>query len=129
MNRGSAASSALKTAMRGASATRGTGRSVQGRALVNPQQQRAFIAPAYNLAKKVRDKKRPARRHGVEVESELPLRALRIRVVVLSLPQPVHRLRSCLEAWFVPVGGVAFAWCHRLINPSLITQKGGGLHP
>lgn len=57
MHRGNAAPSALKTAMRGASATRGTGRAVQGRAVVNPQQQRAFIAPAYNLAKKVRGKK------------------------------------------------------------------------
>lgn len=52
MNHGNA-SSALKTAMRGASAARGINRSVQGRAVVHLQQ-RTFIAPAYNLAKKVR---------------------------------------------------------------------------
>ena len=52
MNHGHA-SSALKTAMRGASAARGANRAVQRHAAVGIQQ-RTFIAPAYNLAKKVR---------------------------------------------------------------------------
>lgn len=44
-------SSALKTAMRGVAPAR---RAVQRRAVIGTQQQeRAFIAPAYNLAKKV----------------------------------------------------------------------------
>lgn len=56
MNHGNA-TSALKTAMRGASAARGANRAVQGRtaaAATASVQQRTFIAPAYNLAKKVR---------------------------------------------------------------------------
>ncbi|CAM9317431.1 unnamed protein product [Ectocarpus sp. 6 AP-2014] len=55
MNHGNA-SSALKTAIRGASAARGTSRAaVQGRAIANVQQ-RTFITPAYNLAKKITPK-------------------------------------------------------------------------
>lgn len=62
MNHGNA-SSALKTAIRGASTARGTSRAAfQGRAVANAQQ-RTFITPAYNLAKKVRE---ISRRRGEE---------------------------------------------------------------
>lgn len=47
-------SSALKTAMRSASVARGANRAVPGRAVAASLQQRTFITPAYNLAKKVR---------------------------------------------------------------------------
>jgi len=120
MNRGTTAPSALKTAMRGVSATRGAGRAVKGRAFVGPQQQRAFIAPAYNLAKKVREPKR----RGVEVD-ELKVnwpwaRALWKTKSPFVLPQ-AFPLRP-----FAPCGRERFGLVKQTdwSNPSLITPKG-----